>query len=96
MRTSLNYLAVIKEVAEVCWALLDSDGDGLIKVADYARLLYNQSIPDHERLAKISFEELDTSHDGKLNFEEASTGYYDYLLSDDESLPGKTFFGPLV
>lgn len=96
LRNDTNYPTVLKEVAAICYSLLDSDGDGIIDEDNYARLFYNLRIPDHEALAKVSFAALDTNHDGKLNFEETSTGYYDYMQSDDESLPSRIFFGPLV
>lgn len=96
VRNDPGFAATIRDMSETILHLLDADGDGFIREEEYARLFYSLSINDHERMAKLAFESLDTNRDGKLSLEEVRDGVLDFLLSEDETGPGVNFFGPLL
>lgn len=91
-----EYKRVLDDAIRICFALLDTNGDGYIQDHEYIRFFHSLRIPDHENVARIAFKTLDTSGSGELSLEEFRIAVTDFFYSEDESRPGTYYLGPLI
>lgn len=91
-----EFKKVLDEAKQACFKMVDTDGDGNIDETEYVRFLYHQQVADHENVGKDAFKTLDTNGDGLLSADEFHDIIMNYFCSEDESLPGTFFLGPLV
>jgi len=90
-----NLIRIVVEFVNLFFDLVDVNGDGIIQKEEYAVFLKAFLVEDPKQV-EASFQVLDTDGDGKLSNLEFINGGIEFFLSDDESLPSKSFFGPLA
>lgn len=73
---------------------IDVNGDGLISVTEYENFFRCIGIDASD--AGTSFAALDTDGDGVLSSQEFVSAGTEFFLSEDESAPTQTYWGPLV
>jgi len=95
-RTSiLVYFRAILEFMNVCFDLIDTSGDGVIQKEEFAFFLKAFRVED-EAEVNASFQALDRDGCGKIDHNEFINAGIEFWMSNDENLPSKLMFGPLV
>jgi len=74
--------------------LMDLNGDGFVTKDEFN--LFFKVFNLDEATASETFKALDTDGDGRLTEDEFVTAGRQYFTSNDESLPSKIIFGPLI
>jgi len=75
--------------------VIDLSGEGIIQKEEFAMFLKVFGVED-ESDAEKAFKVIDTNEDGQLSQDEFVDFGIEYFSSDDESLPSKFMFGPLI
>ena len=73
--------------------LMDTNKDGYLQSDEYRRGFESLGVADTE-FTKVSFEAIDTDHDGLVSPDEMIAAYLDFLFSADS--PNNYFWGPLL
>jgi len=86
---------IYQGICDIMFKVIDTDGDGLIQLAElqnFFKLFVNE---DAEAQAKKAFSIIDTNNDGVISSEEFSTAFTDFLTGEDQQSPYRYFFGNL-
>jgi len=89
------YFRVVVEFMNIFFDLIDTNGDGVIQKDEYAFFLKAFRVEDEADIT-ASFNMLDMDGDGKIDHTEFMNAAVEFWMTDDESLPSKLLFGPLV
>jgi len=77
------------------FGVIDLNGNGAIKKEEFTLFLKVFRVED-QKAAEDAFKALDTNKSGKLSKEDFIKNGCEFSLSNDESLPSKYMFGPLI
>jgi len=75
--------------------LIDLNGDGVIQREEYALFLKVFRVEDEEEIKK-AFKVIDTDGSGQLSHDEFIYAVCQYFMTNDESLPANSIFGPII
>lgn len=82
----------VVELAHKIFDLFDQDGDGVISIDEYKKILSSWQVT--EEVAKESFPKLDFNGDGHISKEEYVELIRQFHMSNQPEAPGNLFFGP--
>jgi Ca2+-binding EF-hand superfamily protein len=88
-----EFSSALTATAKFFLDLLDSDGDGVVKVDDYVLFCGAYNVGENE--ARIGFDMFDRDGNGELSQEEVVNMVQEFYLSDDPEALGNLFFGNL-
>ena len=91
---SEHFRSLVYEVFRLWFASIDANEDGIIQEEEFVRFF--KAIDLDSDSAKLTFQSLDSNQDGLVSLDEYVTAGMDFITSEDESTPGKLFWGPLV
>ncbi|WP_258103213.1 EF-hand domain-containing protein [Marinoscillum sp. MHG1-6] len=81
----------VHRTAAYIFSLFDSNGDRVVSLNEYLNMFSVYGLEDE--YAIIAFKKLDLNGDGVLQFYEVVQAFYDFFLSDSETVPGNWIFG---
>jgi len=91
----LSLFRVVIEYMNLFFDLIDTNGDGVIQKEEFAFFLKIFCVEEKAEVIE-AFQALDTDGDGKIDHNEFMNAAIEYWMSNDDSLPSKLFFGPLI
>jgi len=86
---------IVVEFMNLFFNLIDTNGDGVIQKEEFAIFLRAFRVENEADIA-ASFKAVDQDGDGKIDHNEFINVGIEFWMSNDESLPSKLLFGPLL
>jgi Ca2+-binding EF-hand superfamily protein len=85
-----SFRRVLTPFATAAFRLVDTDGDGRVGLAEWRSFQKGLGNGD---AAEVSFQQMDTNHNGYLTVEELLDAAHEYFTSPDPDARGGWFFG---
>jgi len=86
----------LRDPLTIAFKAVDANDDGSIHVEELMFFYEIIGFKDDKQLGQEAFDALDTNKSGAITLDEWVAAGIDFFTGNDESSPGKLFWGPLV